>query len=725
MGGRVWTGGNREAGRTVGRARLMQSVCGAALLTGVGVVSAGAADTSGVSAGDAAPISVTATRLPMEAFDVPGMVTVLNAEEIESQIPANLGDLLQDIPGVTTTGSPRRTGEEPSIRGFSGPNIIITLDGARQNFNSGHDGRAFIDPAFLSEVEVVRGSSSALYGSGGTGGVIALRTLNASDLLGEGETHGARVGLSYRTGNEEFAQRLIAYSRPNDSTDIFTGLVLRQSDDVRLANGSKLASEDDVISGLIKATFELGDNTALRGAWQRFSNDAVEPGNGNAATGALNDKDVDSETFSLALTSKPAGQNLVDFSGQVYRNTNSVDETPRTGTGAGVLAERDLNSVGLELVNTSRFGLSDNADLAVTAGFELLRDEAVGRSGGGVRGGVVTGDQDLFGVFVQTAFTWASPFGLEDGEFAVTPGVRFDSFESQNSTGTQTSDSQVSPKITARFAPASWTFVYGSYGDAFRAPRLDELFPTGTHFPVFSPTFALVGFNTFIPNTTLKPQSTTTWEAGLGFEFEDLLQDGDILQAKGGYYSTDGEDFIDLRVVQSSNTTIPGVTCIPFVTINVNPLGCAGTTQSVNVADAELSGFEAELTYDSERWRIALGGQIMETENKATGQPIGIEQPDQVSADLRFKMPEWGSHIGWKAVFADDFNEGTTVANHRNGYQVHEIYARYRPVEGALHGFSFGVTAENLFDEEYQRVAASTLEEGRSVLFDVTYTVNW
>ncbi len=672
-----------------------------------------------------APISVTATRTPMEAFAVPGMVTVKGAEEIEEEMPANLGDLFDDIPGVTAVGGPRRTGEVPSIRGFSGADIIVTLDGARQNFVSGHDGRAFIDPAFLGELEVVRGSSSALYGTGGTGGVIALRTLNASDLLRDGETHGTRFGLSYRTGNDEFAQRLQAYSKPMEEADIFAGLVLRQSDDVRLANGTKLDSEDDIISGLVKGTFDIGDNTALRLSWQRFTNDAVEPGNGQVATGDINDKDVDSETFTLGFTSKPAGQNLVDFSAVLYSNTNTVDETPLEGTSVGVLSRRDLDTVGLDISNTSRFSLSKNLGLAVTAGFEMARDDAVGETGGGVRGGVVTGDQDIFGAFVQTSFTWFGPFGLEDGEFSVTPGVRYDTHDSQDTAGTQTSDSQVSPKVTARFAPTPWVFAYGSYGDAFRAPRLDEMFATGTHFPVFSPSFALVGFNTFIPNTSLEAQSTTAWEAGLGFEFEDVFNAGDIFQAKGGYYSTDGENFISLEVTQAADTSVPGVTCIPFVLTTVNPLGCAGTTQSVNIPDAELSGFEVETSYDSDRFRVSLSGQTMETENTATGQPIGIEQPDQVTADLRVKLPEFASYVGWQSTFADDFSEGTDTSEHRDSYQIHEVYARWRPVSGPLNGFSFGVTAENLFDAEYQRVSSDTLEEGRSVLVDVTYTLNW
>ncbi len=130
------------------------------------------------------PISVTATRNPMAPFDYPGMVSVVDGETIRERQPSSLDDVLGSIPNVEFTGGPRRTGEVPSIRGFDGADLVITLDGARQHFLSGHDGRVFVDPSLLRAAEVVRGPSSALYGSGGTGGVIALRTLRARDLLG-------------------------------------------------------------------------------------------------------------------------------------------------------------------------------------------------------------------------------------------------------------------------------------------------------------------------------------------------------------------------------------------------------------------------------------------------------------------------------------------------------------------------------------------------------------
>ncbi len=683
----------------------------------------------------AAPISVTATRSPMKAFDVPGQVTVKGAQDIADEIPASLDDLFDDIPGVTSFGGPRRTGETPTIRGFSGPDVIVTLDGARQNFVSGHDGRTFIDPAFLGEAEVVRGSSSALYGSGGTGGIIALRTLTADDLLKGDQTIGGRVGLSYRSGNDEFAQRIIGAWRPSDLTDVTAGIVRRRSYDVRLGNDVKLDSEDDILSGFVRGEFRENESSGIRLGWNRFRNDAREPNNGQAAAGTLADKNVDSETISGGFFFNPPANPVLDAEVTVYRTTSSVDESNLTGTQANQLQERKLSTFGFNADNTSNFALANDIDLSLTVGLDFYMEDAEGALNGGVRGGVVTGDQQFYGFFAQSAFSFHDLLGLEGSELTVTPGFRYDNFDSADSAGNKTEDNQLSPKVSVRFAPTEWGFIYGSYAEAFRAPRLDELFPTGTHFPVFTATNAIVGFNTFIPNTTLKPQSTDTWEGGLGVEFENVFGKGDILQAKGGYYSIKGENFLTTQVTQNANTAnpqffpapflVPGFTCRAFISITVDPNGCGGTTQIVNVASAELDGFELETSYDSSRIRVTLAGSTMDTKNKATGDPIGVEQPDQLTADLRLKLPEIDSFIGWQATVADKHDGGTVTANDRKSYQLHEVYGRWRAEEGVLAGFSVGVTAENLFDEEYQRVSSETVEEGRSVLVDVSYRLAW
>ena len=94
-------------------------------------------------------ISVTATRNPIQAFDYPGMVSVVRRSDIRMGQGSSPDDILSFVPNVEFTSGPRRTGETPSIRGLEGADVIVLFDGARQNFGSTHDGRFFIDPSLL------------------------------------------------------------------------------------------------------------------------------------------------------------------------------------------------------------------------------------------------------------------------------------------------------------------------------------------------------------------------------------------------------------------------------------------------------------------------------------------------------------------------------------------------------------------------------------------------
>ena len=84
-------------------------------------------------------ITVYGTSNPLPIFDYPGQVTVVDREALETIAPSAVSDLLRDVPGLDFSGGPRRTGELPSIRGLSGQNVLILLDGARQSFTSAHD----------------------------------------------------------------------------------------------------------------------------------------------------------------------------------------------------------------------------------------------------------------------------------------------------------------------------------------------------------------------------------------------------------------------------------------------------------------------------------------------------------------------------------------------------------------------------------------------------------
>lgn len=124
---------------------------------------------------------VTATRTEEELQNVPRTVTIIEREQIEQLAPVSRG--LDDIIGKLTPGAGPPTGtiRNSTIRGRP-PQILI--DGVPVTSNDSNVGYQrdlrSIAPSAVERIEVVRGPS-AVYGDGGTGGVINIITRRPSE----------------------------------------------------------------------------------------------------------------------------------------------------------------------------------------------------------------------------------------------------------------------------------------------------------------------------------------------------------------------------------------------------------------------------------------------------------------------------------------------------------------------------------------------------------------
>jgi vitamin B12 transporter len=129
-------------------------------------------------------ITVTATRIPTPAKNVPAGVTVITRQDFEKRGYTTLVQALSAVPGlgVVQSGGP---GGEASvfIRGTDSEDVLVMLDGVPVNDPSDANGAFNFGDYTLSDVqriEVVRGAMSGLYGSNAIGGVINIITLQGS-----------------------------------------------------------------------------------------------------------------------------------------------------------------------------------------------------------------------------------------------------------------------------------------------------------------------------------------------------------------------------------------------------------------------------------------------------------------------------------------------------------------------------------------------------------------
>ncbi|MEE2566207.1 TonB-dependent receptor domain-containing protein [Hyphobacterium marinum] len=664
-------------------------------------------------------VIVSATRTEIPAFDYPGMASVIDAETIELTDPSTLDELLREVPGVEVSGGPRRTGQTITLRGQSRENVTILLDGARQNFNSAHDGVAFVDPALIVGVDVVRGPASALYGSGASGGVIALRTANADDLLSDDASGGLRATLGGRSVDGEIRAGLTVFGR-SGALQGLAHLSSRESGDIRLGSGNDLPADDSSLSGLFKVGAELSPGVTGEVSWQTIRADATEPNNGqgNAGVGGLNplvNKDITSDTVQLRAQIAPASSRWLDLDITLFNTQSGVEETETVG---GRIVDRQLDSWGVRADQRFEFALGA-MDAGLTVGGEMYEDEQTGfdsAAAGGVRGGVPNASTSFQGVFAQLELTGAAPFGLP-GEFVLLPGVRFDNYESETTGIASNEDSQTSGRFGVSYAPNDTFLLFTNWAQAFRAPSVNEIYLDGTHFSLPHPILGAPVFitNEFIANPNLRPENTETIEAGFGLNFRDMARDGDRLEIKASVFETQAEDLINLFVNFAFDPT-----CFAPPTF----LPCsAGTTNSANVADATLQGFEILADYRSGPFSLSASLSETDGSDDATGAPVGALTPLRLFVDARWRMDAQRLTLGARGEFAGEFDKTATPAQERDGYTVVDLYASWRPI--ADRGLTLNAAVNNIFDEDYERVFAGVSEAGRGVRADITWSTEW
>lgn len=175
----------------------------------------------------AAPPSSTVviTGNPLGSSDVAAPTSVLTGDRLVQRRGASLGDTLDGLTGVATTGfGPHAS--RPIIRGQDGDRIrVLTNSGASIDASSlSVDHAVPIDPLAIERVEVLRGPAALLYGGSAVGGVVNTidNRIPRAPLAGFGGAAELRLGGAgaersgaavLETGGNGFAVHADAFGR--------------------------------------------------------------------------------------------------------------------------------------------------------------------------------------------------------------------------------------------------------------------------------------------------------------------------------------------------------------------------------------------------------------------------------------------------------------------------------------------------------------------------------
>jgi len=219
-------------------------------------------------------VVVRATPLDRNLVELSQSATVLSGAKLQNQASASLGETLGRVPGLNNASFGENVGR-PVIRGLQGQRVGVLSNNMSAGDASAvsQDHAVSIEPFLADQIEVLRGPSTLLYGSGAIGGVVnvvthtipvetgatpvSARAIAQADSAADQRMAGARIDLS--------GQRLALHANG----------FYRRSDDYEIPGSAELYPDDEHddhageehTAGILENSFLDNEGGALGAAW--------------------------------------------------------------------------------------------------------------------------------------------------------------------------------------------------------------------------------------------------------------------------------------------------------------------------------------------------------------------------------------------------------------------------------------------------------------------------
>lgn len=449
-----------------------------ALGLGVLVAPIAALDAAAQATTEVAELVVTANRIPTEASRVGSSVSIIDAAEIERRQQVQVLDMLKRVPGVSIS---RNGGFGATstlrLRGSEAGMVKVLVDGVEVNDAAGANNEFDFNSLLtvdIEKIEVLKGPQSALYGNDAMGGVINIITRSGDGAprftaLAEAGSYGTfrqQAGVSGRTGNTSFA-----LTGSNFTTDGFSRT---------FAGSEKDGSDARSVSGKlgVEATELLRFD--FSGGWSWLDTEYDPFG----ADGAAAQEKETWQGRAAADLSLLEGRFTSNLALSLASTKRDFDEP----TGWYVASTFDSLRKALDYQGNLHFGRD-------TATFGLSVDEEDAKTTNTSAFGLEPGIDD--DVTTKSAFIQYQAQLTDD--LTLTAGGRVDDHEAFGSKATY--------RFTGAYVvPESGTILRASYGTAYKAPTLYQL---------YEPSYG---------NADLRPEEARGMDAGI----EQPLLDGKV-----------------------------------------------------------------------------------------------------------------------------------------------------------------------------------------------------
>jgi len=605
-----------------------------------------------------APVTVVGTRTERRVDEVPASVSVIAAEDIETNLVTDIKDLIRFEPGVSVPTSPARFSAALSgagrdgnsgftIRGMGGNRVLIVQDGVRVPdgfaFGAQSVGRGgYNDLDLVKSVEILRGPASALYGSDGIAGAVSFTSKDPADFIDAGRNFGARARVGYNSADEGWTEGLALAGR----SGAFSGLLAytrrdaQETENMAETGGVGAArtqpNPQDFASNavLAKLVWDVNDHHTLRLTYDHFDQEMDgEALSSYSATvvGLTAHDETQRDRVSLDwrfddVLGLDSGSVAAFWQDSTTRQFTYEDRTPAVDRTRDVtfdnavwgLAAQGSKSLGGEAV---RHRITVGADWSRTTQ-EGVRDGTVPPMGEPFPARPFPKTEfDLAGLFIQ------DEIDLLGGRLSIIPALRYDWYELTPkkdalfpAAAEKQSDSRLSPKIGAIYWADDHFGVFANYAQGFKAPspmQVNNFFAN----PVF-------GYES-IPNPDLKPETSESIEGGFRFRNLDLF--GGSLSLQTTAFRTEYDDFINQVVVRGTGR--PGVDPLIY--------------QYVNLTTVKIWGLEArgDIHWDN-GFSTIVAASFADGEQETEGERGALTSVDPIKlvGGLNYAAPSgvWG-----------------------------------------------------------------------------------
>lgn len=638
---------------------------------------------------------ISAVRDDVEEKQVARPLALIPQDKLNQIQPSSTAQAVSYETNVQASGGPRAGNQTINIRGMEGQRVLQTVDGVRQNYQSGHRPTYFLDPVLLRSVEVLKGPASSLWGSAAIGGVVAQNTVNASDILKPDRNVGGLVKYGYNDNGEASATTMAVGAR-TDSLDLLASGYHRYSNDVEL--GHEHDNRDDTLANsgshddglMFKGQWQITDAQSLALQLRRSDSDGSVPSNSAAGVSTSNfliERNTENDNASLDYridTDSP----LVDAQVMVYRNETLMDESRISD---GRYDSTELKTRGYAINNKSDFGFA-----SLLYGIDGYHDDFATERSGASRPTAMDATVDVKGAFVQATI----PI-IKDGLRAEL-GVRHDGFETEANTVNKTNSADaISPSAALVWQANDWLELALRYDEAFRAPSAEELYTTGTHF-CFSATFC----NRFVSNPNLDPEEAANKEFLARMQWDSVFATDDTLGFKASLFRNRVDNFIE-QIVTDPVFGPPA---------KRNP----GYTTWVNVNEAVLEGFELEARYAWENFNARLAYGQTRGQDRTEDDYLSNIPADKWVLDTHYVfVPSQKLLAGVRVTQASPQNHKPD-ANHNDydGYTLADLYASWQPVGDSV---TLDLSVNNVTNEYYRAAFQELYQPGREIKAAITY----